>query len=102
MRGAWWRTLGLTGLAAALALAAAYAVQLPFAFAGALSLIPAVDGGFVHAVLTALGAMVAQTLLLCFPQLTAGLLYTDRRIRHEDLAAELTRQSAQSGELSSA
>lgn len=102
VRGAWWRTLGLTGLAAALALAAAYAVQLPFAFAGALSLIPAVDGGFVHAVLTALGAMVAQTLLLCFPQLTAGLLYTDRRIRREDLAAELTRQSAQSGELSSA
>ncbi|MER5764207.1 hypothetical protein [Streptomyces sp. NPDC002082] len=102
VRGAWWRTLGLTGLAAALALAAAYAVQLPFAFAGALSLIPAVDGGFVHAVLTALGAMVAQTLLLCFPQLTAGLHYTDRRIRREDLAAELTRQSAPSGEFSSA
>ncbi|WP_327307361.1 hypothetical protein OG730_31220 [Streptomyces sp. NBC_01298] len=102
VRGAWWRTLGLTALAAALALAAAYAVQLPFAFAGALSLIPAVDGGFVHAVLTALGGMLAQTLLLCFPQLTAGLLYADRRIRREGLAEELTRQSAPSGGVSSA
>ncbi|MFJ7266088.1 hypothetical protein ACIQV3_05355 [Streptomyces sp. NPDC099050] len=102
VRGAWWRTLGLTALAAAIALAAAYAVQLPFAFAGALSLIPALDGGFVHAALTALGGMLAQTLLLCFPQLTAGLLYADRRIRREDLARELTRQSARSGEFSSA
>ncbi|MFZ3496758.1 hypothetical protein ACODT5_26670 [Streptomyces sp. 5.8] len=102
VRGAWWRTLGLTALAASLAALAAYAVQLPFAFAGALSLIPAVDGGVVHAILTALGGMVAQTLLLCFPQLTAGLLYADRRIRREDLAAELTGQSAQSGEFSSA
>lgn len=102
VRGAWWRTLGLTALAAAITLAAAYAVQLPFAFAGALSLIPAVDGGFVHAVFTALGAMVAQTLLFCFPQLTAGLLYADRRLRREDLAVELTRRSVQSGEFSSA
>lgn len=93
VRGAWWRTLGLTALAAAIALAAAYAVQLPFAFAGALSLIPAVDGGFAHATLTALGGMAAQTLLLCFPQLTAGLLYADRRLRREDLAGELDRQS---------
>lgn len=99
VRGAWWRTLGLLAPAAAIAAAAAYAVQLPFAFAGALSLVPAVDGGFVHATLTALGGMVAQTLLLCFPQLTAGLLYVDRRIRREDLAAELTGQCT---ELSSA
>lgn len=102
VRGAWWRTLGLTALAATIGALAAYAVQLPFAFAGALSLIPAVDGGLVHAILTALGGMVAQTLLLCFPQLTAGLLYADRRLRREDLAAELDRQSAQSGEFSSA
>ncbi|MFE9564685.1 hypothetical protein ACFYM0_26675 [Streptomyces sp. NPDC006487] len=97
VRGAWWRTLGLTALAASVAAPAAYAVQLPFAFAGALSLIPAVDGGFVHAILTALGGMVAQTLLLCFPQLTAGLLYADRRLRREDLAVELTRRSGPSG-----
>ncbi|MCP3756715.1 hypothetical protein [Streptomyces sp. TBY4] len=101
VRGAWWRTLVLTGLTAVLAAAGAYAVQLPFAFAGALSLIPAVDGGFVHALLTALGGMVAQTLLLCFPQLTAGLLYADRRLRREDLAAELTGQARTEG-LSSA
>ncbi|MFE4636160.1 hypothetical protein ACFRJ1_22655 [Streptomyces sp. NPDC056773] len=101
VRGAWWRTLVLTGLTAVLAAAGAYAVQLPFAFAGALSLIPAADGGFVHALLTALGGMVAQTLLLCFPQLTAGLLYADRRLRREDLAAELTGQARTEG-LSSA
>ncbi|MGW1773045.1 hypothetical protein [Streptomyces sp. NPDC002104] len=102
VRGAWWRTLGLIAAAAAVALAAAYAVRLPFALAGALSLIPAVDGGLVHAALTALGAMAAQTLLLCFPQLTAGLLYADRRIRREGRVAELSGRPAPSGELSSA
>ncbi|MGW6705118.1 hypothetical protein ACWGDE_09525 [Streptomyces sp. NPDC054956] len=99
VRGAWWRTLGVVSLSAAIALGTAYAIQLPFAFAGALSLVPAIDGGAVHATLAALGGMVAQTLLLAFPQLAAGLLYVDRRIRREDLAAELTRQSE---ELSSA
>ncbi|MFE2287212.1 hypothetical protein ACFXDJ_23955 [Streptomyces sp. NPDC059443] len=93
VRGAWWRTFGITALAAAIAAGAAYAVQLPFAFAGALSLLPAIDGGIAHATLAALGGMVAQTLLLSFPQLAAGLVYVDRRIRREGLAAELTRES---------
>ncbi|WP_371615287.1 hypothetical protein [Streptomyces sp. NBC_00454] len=93
VRGAWWRTFGITALAAVIAAGAAYAVQLPFAFAGALSLVPAIDGGLAHATFAALGGMVAQTLLLCFPQLAAGLVYVDRRIRREGLAAELTRES---------
>lgn len=87
VRGAWWRTFAVTALAAAIAAAAAYLAQLPFAFVGALGLVPAIDDGPVRATLAALGGMVAQTLLLCFPQLTAGLLYVDRRIRREDLAA---------------
>lgn len=93
VRGAWWRTFAVTALAAVIAAAAAYLVQLPFAFVGALALIPAIDGGLVHATLAALGGMVAQTLLLSFPQLTVNLLYVDRRIRREDLAAGLTRES---------
>ncbi|MBT2450059.1 hypothetical protein J7F03_23890 [Streptomyces sp. ISL-43] len=97
VRGSWWRTLGITALAAALTAGTAYAVRLPFAFAGALSLLPALDGGGVHAALAALGGTVAQTLLLCFPQLTAGLVYADRRIRREGLAAELDRQREELG-----
>ncbi|MEU9038894.1 hypothetical protein AB0D45_28885, partial [Streptomyces sp. NPDC048352] len=68
VRGAWWRTLGVTVPAVAFTGAAGYALQAWFGLAGALS---------------------ALVLLPAFPQLPAGLLYVDRRIRREHLAASL-------------
>ncbi|GLX19954.1 MULTISPECIES: hypothetical protein [Streptomyces] len=68
VRGAWWRTLGVTAPAAAFTCAAGYALQAWFGPAGALS---------------------ALVLLPAFPQLPAGLLYVDRLIRREHLAEAL-------------
>ncbi|WP_405680084.1 hypothetical protein OG859_28380 [Streptomyces sp. NBC_00048] len=60
VRGAWWRTFGVTVPAGALALGAAFAVPLRFG---------------------ALGALLAPALLLAFPQPASGLLYMDRLLR---------------------
>ncbi|MFE9932143.1 hypothetical protein [Streptomyces sp. NPDC005533] len=69
VRGAWWRTLCVTVVAAAPALGAAYALQYGF-------------GAF--------GVLLAAALLPAFPQLTAGLLYADRRLRREHLSGSFT------------
>ncbi|MCX5379044.1 hypothetical protein [Streptomyces sp. NBC_00091] len=68
VRGAWWRTLGVTASAVAFTGSAGYALQAWFGLAGALA---------------------ALVLLPAFPQLPAGLLYVDRRIRREHLAETL-------------
>ncbi|MFF9055019.1 hypothetical protein ACF09Z_28195 [Streptomyces erythrochromogenes] len=69
VRGAWWRTLGVTAPAGALALGAPYVLQQWFG---------------------ALGLLLAPALLLTFPQLAVGLLYADRRLRREHRAGSLT------------
>ncbi|WP_374773422.1 hypothetical protein OG756_10455 [Streptomyces sp. NBC_01310] len=69
VRGAWWRTLGVTVPAGALTVGAAYALQQWFGI---------------------LGALLAPALLLTFPQLSAGLLYADRRLRREHPAGPLS------------
>ncbi|MFJ8161535.1 hypothetical protein ACIRBY_11415 [Streptomyces sp. NPDC096136] len=68
VRGAWWRTLAATAPAVVFTAAAAYALLLWFGLPGALA---------------------ALVLLPAFPQLPAGLLYVDRRIRREHLAEAL-------------
>ncbi|WP_406367348.1 hypothetical protein [Streptomyces sp. NBC_01546] len=60
VRGAWWRTFGVTALAGALAPLAAYVL---------------------YAGLGLPGALLAPALLLPLPRLAAGLLYVDRRLR---------------------
>lgn len=60
VRGAWWRTFGITALAGALAPLAAYVL---------------------YAGLGLPGALLAPALLLPLPRLAAGLLYVDRRLR---------------------
>ncbi|MBT2482669.1 hypothetical protein [Streptomyces sp. ISL-94] len=62
VRGAWWRTLGITVPAGVLALSAAYAVQSRFGV---------------------LGSLLAPALLLTLPQPASGLLYMDRLLRRE-------------------
>ncbi|WP_405708079.1 hypothetical protein OG264_10510 [Streptomyces xanthophaeus] len=62
VRGSWWRTLGVAAPGWVLAPGAAYAAALLWGPPGAL-----------------LGA----ALLLAFPPLVSGLLYLDRRLRHE-------------------
>ncbi|MFD8882656.1 hypothetical protein ACFV0H_09040 [Streptomyces erythrochromogenes] len=69
VRGAWWRTLGVTAPAGALALGASYVLRQWFG---------------------APGLLLAPALLLTFPQLAVGLLYADRRLRREHLAGSLT------------
>ncbi|MEU2832272.1 hypothetical protein ABZ667_27020 [Streptomyces lavendulae] len=73
VRGAWWRTFCWTAPAVAFTAGAGYAL---LARAG----LP--------------GALAALVLLPAFPQLPAGLLYVDRRIRHEHLAETLTAETA--------
>ncbi|MEV7728156.1 hypothetical protein AB0P15_25895 [Streptomyces sp. NPDC087917] len=68
VRGSWWRTLWVVAPSAALTAAAAVALPLRLGVAGAL---------------------VALFLLPVFPQLPAGLLYVDRRIRREPLTEAL-------------
>ncbi|MFG2620023.1 hypothetical protein ACGFXC_20675 [Streptomyces sp. NPDC048507] len=68
VRGAWWRTFGWTAPAVALTAGAGWALL--------------VGAGLP-------GALVALVVLPAFPQLPAGLLYVDRRIRREQLAEAL-------------
>ncbi|MFG2663222.1 hypothetical protein ACGFY6_03135 [Streptomyces sp. NPDC048387] len=68
VRGAWWRTLAVTAPAVVFTGAAGWALLQWFGLPGALA---------------------ALVLLPAFPQLPAGLLYVDRRFRHEHLAEAL-------------
>ncbi|MGO4459234.1 hypothetical protein AB4039_18360 [Streptomyces sp. M-16] len=73
VRGAWWRTFAWTAPAVALTVTAGYALPAWLGLPGVLA---------------------ALVLLPVFPQLPAGLLYVDRRIRREHLAEALTSEAA--------
>ncbi|MFJ8919373.1 hypothetical protein ACIREK_07860 [Streptomyces sp. NPDC102415] len=102
VRGDWWRIFGITLLAALIAGAAAYVIQIPFSVLGLFpgmigtasldedpsptAVIVAMSG---YLVATLLGQIVSQIVSTTFPQLVAGLLYVDRRIRTENLGPAL-------------
>ncbi|MEU1125325.1 hypothetical protein ABZ371_17620 [Streptomyces sp. NPDC005899] len=102
VRGDWWRIFGITLLAGTMAAAAGYVIQMPFSVLGvfpgfigtsslgddpsATALVVAMSG---YLVATMLGQLASQIISTTFPQLVAGLLYVDRRIRTEDLGPVL-------------
>lgn len=107
VRGDWWRILGITLLAGAIAMVASYLIQLPFSllgmFTGVLgsanlgddpntaSIVVAMSG-YVLSLLV--GQLVAQLIVATFPPLVTGLLYVDRRIRTENLGPVLAEAAA--------
>ncbi|MDK1472875.1 hypothetical protein QNO07_05420 [Streptomyces sp. 549] len=96
VKGAWWRTFGVTALASVLSGALAQVAQsallvvaVPLTFL-ALATGDAGSTGTVVALLIVALVMVAPTVtMLPFTYAIAALLYTDRRIRTEDHAATL-------------
>ncbi|WP_326764925.1 hypothetical protein OG978_10400 [Streptomyces sp. NBC_01591] len=107
VRGDWWRVLGISLLAFALAAAASYIIQIPFSFLGMFS---GVIGGSTldedpnpaaiafamsgYLVIMALGQLIGQFISATFPQLVTGLLYVDRRMRTENLGPALAEAAA--------
>ncbi|MET9659764.1 hypothetical protein [Streptomyces sp. NPDC006510] len=107
VRGDWWRVLGITLLASALAAVASYIIQIPFSFLGmfsgliggstldedpnAASIAFAMSG---YLVIVALGQLIGQFVSATFPQLVTGLLYVDRRMRTENLGPALAEAAA--------
>ncbi|MER7760894.1 hypothetical protein [Streptomyces sp. NPDC097619] len=103
VRGDWWRTFGIALVGGLIAGAVGYVIQMPFAIAGVLSLIPTslsaeADGGsvlglvigmFVYAAFLLVGMVVSQIFQIGYMQLVTGLLYVDQRLRREDLASAL-------------
>ncbi|MEV0415548.1 hypothetical protein AB0I68_33455 [Streptomyces sp. NPDC050448] len=100
VRGEWWRIFGITMLAAMLAGAVSWLIQMPFNLIGMFAVIPAVadqpeGSGPTAGVITALaigffamlfGGAVGQMFQIGFTQLASGVLYVDQRIRREGLA----------------
>ncbi|MFE4216343.1 hypothetical protein [Streptomyces sp. NPDC056844] len=102
VRGDWWRIFGITLLAALIAGAAGYVIQIPFSVLGLFpgmigtasleedpsptAVIVAMSG---YMVATLLGQLVSQIISTTFPQLVTGLLYVDRRMRTENLGPAL-------------
>ncbi|WP_436989436.1 DUF7847 domain-containing protein [Streptomyces sp. enrichment culture] len=102
VRGDWWRIFGITLLAAIMAGLAAWAVQLPFQLIGMVptatipagspeepSLAPVLAAMVTSMAITTLGSVIAQTVTSVFAPLVHAVLYVDRRMRTENLAASL-------------
>lgn len=110
VRGDWWRIFGFTLVAAMVAGAVSYAVQMPFNLIGMFAVIPAVadqpEGGapttgLITALVLALLAMVLGTTVgqmfqIGFTQLVSGMLYVDQRMRREGLADAILAELAAS------
>lgn len=107
VRGDWWRILGITMLAGAIAGIASYLIQMPFSllgmFTGMLGTVNLGDDPNPAAVVVAMsgyvlsllvGQLVGQLIVATFPPLVAGLLYVDRRIRTENLGPVLAEAAA--------
>ncbi|MFF4351956.1 oxidoreductase [Streptomyces sp. NPDC001530] len=113
VRGAWWRTFGITLLGALAVLIVSLAIRLPLTFAMPSpqpydpSAPPPTDmaDAFAqtmpdlgaYAVLSMAGSFVAQLFAVVFLPLITTLLYIDQRIRREGLADVLLRASGSSG-----
>jgi hypothetical protein len=110
VRGSWWRVFGITALAAVMAGMLSYAAQMPLSMVSAIpgvvdveamensdSASEALESMAVVLVVMVIGQLVGQIIGMVFPQLVAGLLYVDRRIRTENLAPALAAAAAAEG-----
>ncbi|NGN68270.1 hypothetical protein G5C51_30780 [Streptomyces sp. A7024] len=92
VRGSWWRTFGFLLLAGIIAQTASYILATPLQIVGTLVAEASGDSAAVWIPLTLLlliASFVGSAIVTFFPPLIAGLLYVDRRIRHENLHPEL-------------
>jgi hypothetical protein len=103
-RGSFWRLFGIKLLTYIIIFIAAFIIELPFGLAGGGV---ALSGGFTRAasettafiLITALGTIVASTILDPMKCGVTVLLYVDLRMRREGLDLEL-QNAAQRGQLS--
>ncbi|MFF1697405.1 hypothetical protein ACFVXC_27955 [Streptomyces sp. NPDC058257] len=107
VRGAWWRTFGISLLAGIIVVVVSLAVRLPLQFATPAP--PRVDPGTsastvmldqlrsqfgLYALFGLVGSFVTQLAASVFLPLVTAVLYIDQRIRKEDLARTLTEASS--------
>ncbi|MGW2229788.1 DUF7847 domain-containing protein [Streptomyces formicae] len=106
VRGAWWRTFGISLLAGVIVVIVSLAFRLPLQFAAPEppAVTPDTDTSELlfdqlrsqfglYALLGLLGTLLTQLLATVFLPLVTALLYIDRRIRGEGLAHTLTEAS---------
>ncbi|MEU9013584.1 hypothetical protein AB0D12_28245 [Streptomyces sp. NPDC048479] len=107
VRGGWWRIFGTMLLAFLIAAVASYLIQLPVNLLGmfpgaigtsdlgsdptALQVVVSMGGLLIVLMVSQL---IGQIFVAAFPQLVAGLLYVDQRIRKENLAPTLAEAAA--------
>ncbi|WP_079169643.1 hypothetical protein [Streptomyces sp. CC77] len=98
VEGTWWRVFGFTLVGGLIAAALAWVIQMAFQLVGLvpfLILLPSdssdapVAAILVMAALFLVGFAISQIVASVFPSLVQGLIYIDRRIRTENLAAAL-------------
>ncbi|AYG83626.1 hypothetical protein DWB77_05824 [Streptomyces hundungensis] len=99
VKDAWWRSFGILILVTMMSGVIGYFIQLPFTYGGLFAAMPLTlgdhsTGGLVSAVaiivvLYLVGMVISQFVSTTLPQLAAGLLYIDQRVRREDLAPAL-------------
>ncbi|MGW0971889.1 DUF7847 domain-containing protein [Streptomyces sp. NPDC002516] len=111
VRGAWWRTFGITLLGGLVAFIVSVVVNLPLTLStpapqpydptgqqqvnGVGFYVQLLPGMGSHLVLSAITSVLVQMFCLAFMPLVSNLLYMDQRIRREGLADVLARASAQ-------
>ncbi|MFC8129366.1 hypothetical protein [Streptomyces sp. NPDC057302] len=107
VRGAWWRTFGISLLAGLIVVGVSLAFRLPLQFAApgppqvdpddpmSTYLLDQLRSQFgLYAALGLLGSFLTQLAATVFLPLVTALLYLDRRIRKENLAHTLREASA--------
>ncbi|MGW7075531.1 DUF7847 domain-containing protein [Streptomyces sp. NPDC054866] len=107
VRGAWWRTFGISLLAGLIVVGVSLALRLPLQFAAptpppvdpddsaSAYLLDQLRSQFgLYAVLGLVGSFLTQLAATVFLPLVTALLYIDRRIRKEGLAHTLTEASS--------
>ncbi|WP_030719902.1 glycerophosphoryl diester phosphodiesterase membrane domain-containing protein [Streptomyces sp. NRRL F-2580] len=99
VKGAWWRVFGITLLTGFIGFLLAAMIVTPFQWAGLLAFgggFDAVADGTAQTawgslILSAIGLIIAQTIVMPFQSGVTVLLYVDQRIRREGLDLELAR-----------
>jgi hypothetical protein len=99
VRGAWWRTFGITFLAGFIAGIAAGAIALPFDLAGGITSVfstdPAHQAEVRALILGGIGTWIGVSLAQPFAAASIALLYVDRRMRTEGLHITLQQSAAE-------
>ena len=98
VKGAWWRTLGITLLAMIIAGVVSQVISLPFSLVGALGVSATGSSDALPwslMLITTVGSLLASIITLPFTSGVTALLYVDRRIRREALDIELQRAAAE-------